>query len=393
MIQHIQWINPFKLIHKIYIVIILGIVMCSTLSSYAKVSTQRIKEAQKWISVGEEALQKKNYGAALFAYEQAERHHPSIKHLILIAHVHSLESKNCIKAISLWQEVLQKTTNEIQRSKVKRKIAKEQKKCHRILKVDTKPSGAKVWVDQELIGFSPLTHQSNRPVKLVKASWQGVSKEKSIRQSASEHVTFTFKSKNKSLQQEVVETPAPMILHASIQCRAKVNATDYNNLNQCASRLLWEDDQFKLHLRAEQETYLYVILSNERGQHQMIFPSRTAKNLMPANTSTVLPSKGWFTLDDVGPVEEKITVIFSREPVGELEQKRGLNVAPVPLNRIKLFAMRGIKQPHNDDVELSASKAGTHQNYRFTGMDHVNQIQFKLQHEGPRPLLPLDSAN
>ena len=370
----------------------------SVIFAKSQPSSQRIKEAQKWIEVGQEALQQQSYESALFAYEQAERHHPSLNHLMLIAHVHSLREGGCEAAIKLWEKVLLRADEPTLQQKVQKKLDALRLKCRHTLIVESQPPGAKVWVDQELMGFSPLTFDAYNAPKIINASFRGemLSQEVSQRERSRDHkdqpekLLFTFDKDQSGASPKVDSTKelkhAPLKLSASITCRARLSTGDYERFNSCENRVLWEDDQFYVNFHADQPTYIYVLLSNKRGQHQMIFPQTKANNLLAENQKARLPTRGWFTLDDVGPVDEVITIVYSRDPVGALEKVRGLDIPPLPLSQLKRFAMRGIKQTSQAEPQLSATTTQKNRDAQYIGFDQVNQIQFTLRHEGARPL-------
>ena len=121
----------------------------------------------------------------------------------------------------------------------------------------------------------------------------------------------------------------------------------------------------------------------------MLFPGPTADNLLVANQQARLPTTQgkWFTLDEVGPVQEKITILYSRNPIGELEKKRGFNQLPILMQNIQKFAMRGVKQDYGSSsfkqVDSVTDKKAIP--LVFTGLNHINRIQFTLNHGGVRP--------
>ena len=174
--------------------------------------------------------------------------------------------------------------------------------------------------------------------------------------------------------------------NAELSCRTRIGE-QYENLSTCQSRPLWEGDQFKLTFESDQPVYLYVLLSNPKGQLQTLFPRGKVNNLLLAGQKFALPHRTWFTLDDVGPVKEKITVIYSRKPLQSFEELRDLNKPPnsgLNLQKLAMHSTRGVILDDGDTPRLVVVSSLENQT-EFTGKYDINRIEFILHHQGPRP--------
>ena len=102
--------------------------------------------------------------------------------------------------------------------------------------------------------------------------------------------------------------------------------------------------------------------------------------------------RSWFTLDAVGPVKEKLYVIYSSKPVGAFEAMRNLNQGPkktsngeLELKTLAMASVRGVVLPDdNQQLKLSVSDQLDDQT-QFIGRDEVNRVEFELLHQGARP--------
>ena len=120
----------------------------------------------------------------------------------------------------------------------------------------------------------------------------------------------------------------------------------------------------------------------------MLFPRGRANHLLPAHREINLPGRNWFTLDDVGPVDEHITVIYAQAPVPYLESLRDLNipakVTEVPLQTLAMSSLRGVVLDPTEQVELSVINP-LEDHMDFTGRHDVNSVDFILSHQGVQP--------
>ena len=154
---------------------------------------------------------------------------------------------------------------------------------------------------------------------------------------------------------------------------------------------MWEGDQFKIDFHSDQDLYIYVFLSNDSGQRQTLFPRGNTPNRIFALQRNSLPKNSWFTLDHVGPVTEKIYVIYSTAPVDAFESLRNVNIKPkdgrsqMKLKTLAMSSVRGVHLPNtNQQLTLSVSDTLDDQRH-FIGQDKVNRVEFELYHQGARP--------
>ena len=376
--------------------------MISFLSSSVFAESQRTKSARAWVQRGETALKNGRLREALLAFESAERYQSSTNHQMMIAKVYEAMPKAnaCLRAINTWRSVL--SDLKIQKSsllpKVESKIEQLKTKCIRKVSIVTQPTGAKVWVDEELVGFSPLLVEVEAEAETLKAQWQNNIQTQKLNAEKSEF-HFEFKgqkeqpthatnSPHQKISDHSGKTNNEVIkFQAKLHCRALVDES-YQDLSSCQSRALWEGDQFKLSFESDQNVYLYVFLSNSTGQRQTLFPRGNSPNMLPAHTKSELPMGQWFTLDDVGPVTETIHVVYARNPVSAFEALRTLNKPAKKSMKIKTLAMasvRGVVLPSsNEGLKMSVSNTLDNQS-KFLGRDEVNRVEFELFHQGTRP--------
>lgn len=389
----------FKSIYTLSMVVVLILGLSSALT-FAE--SNRIKSARAWVQRGEEALKEGHLREALLAFESAERYQSSINHQMMIAKVYEAMPKadGCLRAIGAWQSILDSL--QAQKSslvpKAKSKVDQLKAKCTRKVSIISQPSGAKIWVDDELVGFSPLLIEVKASAKQLRGEWQGNAKQQELSSGKSEF-KFEFKKQVKNIigaktaaYHKISDMPknkesSVIQFQAKLHCRALVEDS-YQDLSSCQSRALWEGDQFKLSFESDQAVYLYVFLSNSTGQRQTLFPRGKSQNLLPANTKSELPMGQWFTLDEVGPVTETIHVIYARNPVSAFEALRSLDKPAKKSMKIKTLAMssvRGVVLPSsNQGLRMSVSNNLDDQSH-FLGRDEINRVEFELLHQGARP--------
>ena len=389
----------FKSIYTLSMVVVLILGLSSALT-FAE--SNRIKSARAWVQRGEEALKEGHLREALLAFESAERYQSSINHQMMIAKVYEAMPKadGCLRAIGAWQSILDSL--QAQKSslvpKAKSKVDQLKAKCTRKVSIISQPSGAKIWVDDELVGFSPLLIEVKASAKQLRGEWQGNAKQRELSSGKSEF-KFEFKKQVKNIigaktaaYHKISDMPknkesSVIQFQAKLHCRALVEDS-YQDLSSCQSRALWEGDQFKLSFESDQAVYLYVFLSNSTGQRQTLFPRGKSQNLLPANTKSELPMGQWFTLDEVGPVTETIHVIYARNPVSAFEALRSLDKPAKKSMKIKTLAMssvRGVVLPSsNQGLRMSVSNNLDDQSH-FLGRDEINRVEFELLHQGARP--------
>ena len=375
-------------------------------SSISVAKINRIDEARAWVKRGETALKEGLFREALLAFEAADRYDESVSHKMMIAKVYEKMGgeQNCSRAIATWSAVLKKmqTQTSALTPRVEKKLVQLRNRCVRTITVQTHPPGARIWVEQNLVGYAPLKLKTKAGVVNIKAQFKGL--QHTLRVPADQElVSFDLEARSGQAKgdttapQERRHDPKttghtsllkePIRFHAQLSCRTLIGDA-YDELSSCQSRSLWAGDQFKFTFKSSSPIYLYVFLSNERDQHQMLFPRGRTKNLVPADQEVHLPSQTWFTLDEVGPVKEEITVIYARAPVPGLESLRSLNLPAKNIeHHLKSRAMtslRGVVLDPDEPPTLSAINPLEDQT-QFTGRDDTNRIEFMLLHQGPRP--------
>jgi hypothetical protein len=79
-------------------------------------------------------------------------------------------------------------------------------------------------------------------------------------------------------------------------------------------------DRVRLRLEANQQGYLYIVARGSSGIWKPLFPApELGDNLIEARRSYALPSPGHTWTMDAQPGEETLFVVFSRQPVADLD--------------------------------------------------------------------------
>jgi hypothetical protein len=371
----------------------------------AHAAPNKTSEARAWVKRGEIALNEGQLREALLAFESADRYSPSVNNRMMIAKVYEAmpKAKGCLRAISVWQVVIKelKAQSSALLSNAQKKITDLEKSCTRQISVRSEPSGAKVWIEDELIGFTPLVASIRAEHSTIKAIFQKETQTQTLSTDVSEVMLRFGHSTSQELKEsspqgaDVFNTSlnhpqTPIRFEATLKCRALVGQ-EYQELSSCQSRALWEGDQFKVDFHSDQDVYLYVFLKNDSGQRQTLFPRGNTPNRLPAMQRRSLPFNDWFTLDDVGPVTEKIYVIYSSSPVPAFESQRNLNDKPhenknhLKLKTLAMRSVRGVVLPDSKhQLKLSVSDTLDDQSH-FIGRDEINRVEFELFHQGARP--------
>ena len=134
-----------------------------------------------------------------------------------------------------------------------------------------------------------------------------------------------------SQKESKAKTQSGLKMSASFHCQYK-SGSNYINLKSCDGATLREGDRVRLSVKPFEDGYLYILLFNESGQSQMVFPGENEKNQVPANQRLFIPHDpyygGWFEVDEVSNVTEILSVVFAKERIKDLELARGANVPP-----------------------------------------------------------------
>ena len=416
-------LTPLKLIASAALTLsLMCSLTCSLTLTPANAETSRVGEARAWLKRGEAALAAGHLREALVAFEAADRYIPDVKHKMMIAKVHEKlgGERGCTQAIATWRLAVKQLRAEQSplTSRAQAKITELEERCLREVSVRTKPEGAKVWINAELMGQSPINVKVKRGAVRVEAELNGQRRVVELAPDQKD-VTLTFKGTEVSGRADTTNrfnaTPEarrrnkllvpsdtlstsdarsrqePIHFTAKLSCQTRM-LKRVEALEHCQSRLLWEGDQFKFSFQSDQSVYLYVFLMNDVGQRQMLFPYKNAHNRIPAHRETLLPHNGWFKLDNVGPTREQITVIYSRSPVPALENLRWVKLTPrdderdLPrqLASVAMRSTRGVSLETGTSPELSPVDMLEEQT-DFIGEHEINSVTFGLLHQGARP--------
>lgn len=121
-----------------------------------------------------------------------------------------------------------------------------------------------------------------------------------------------------------------------LRCEYRTRFQRYVKLETCDATQLAMYDRFYLALNLQQDAYVYVVMSNKRGQWQLLFPSPMEDPLIKANQLTTIPNREWILLDEVEDTTDVISILASPRPIEALERQRStpdLNQVPRSLMR------------------------------------------------------------
>lgn len=382
----------------------LGLLLCAPPAAHSE--SNRIREARSWLKRGVAAMRAGELREALVAYEAADRYDPNPKHKMMVAKIYEMIGghQGCLRAITLWKLIAGELSDGSPlHTRTTDKLSKLRKHCLRTITIQTRPSGAKIWVDQQLTGFSPLVLQAIVEPLRITAELRGQRQQQTLISEQTEAL-LVFKDiahdpyahapqlasehRERSTSHSIGSTAKrPIHFNAELTCQTQLSESA-EPLRHCQSRLLWEGDQFKFKFRSDQPVYLYVFLQNDLGQQQTLFPRGNARNRIPAHVVVTLPNQSWFDLDALGPTQERITVIYARHPVPEFESIRKLDLTPREVQRrLQTFAMRslrGVSFQGGAAPTLSVVDALDEQS-AFIGRHDINSVDFTLLHQGARP--------
>ncbi len=116
-------------------------------------------------------------------------------------------------------------------------------------------------------------------------------------------------------------------MNASFFCRYKYE-NHYEEARSCNGETFKEGDQVSFSVTPLQNAYFYMLLFNEAGQVQMLWPEiEDTDNYLKSNQSYQFPSdqdyNGWWEVDHVRNVTEVILLIMSKNKIEHLEKNRG----------------------------------------------------------------------
>lgn len=136
----------------------------------------------------------------------------------------------------------------------------------------------------------------------------------------------------KSIDQKGSSNHQAMRMNTSFQCRIRNDRGSFKTQRICNGEYFQEDDQVRFEITPAQDGFLYILLHNDSGQIQLVYPEPQTDNSLRSNQTYKVPSdpyfKGWWSVDDQKDVKERITIIFSMEKDANLEVMRGIDLKP-----------------------------------------------------------------
>jgi hypothetical protein len=119
-------------------------------------SMDAIRNAQSLILEAKKAADIGDYLVAIEKYRKANDIVPSPDNLYAIAILEERIEGGCKDAIQTWQRFIQECTDCILRDKGKKKYDVLKKNCSVDVVIDSNPQGANIYLDQQLVGITPL---------------------------------------------------------------------------------------------------------------------------------------------------------------------------------------------------------------------------------------------
>jgi len=150
-----------------------------------------------------------------------------------------------------------------------------------------------------------------------------------------------------------LESPAPirqgkvamaggLSLVADLRCEYLNRFKRYIPLERCDHARMKLFDRFYLALQPSKGLYVYVIMSNDHGQWQLIYPVPGEDNLLKAGRVHSVPQGEWVLFDQLKDITDRVTVLASPTPLSALELHRGeLNQSALPVEVMRYFVPMG----------------------------------------------------
>ena len=142
----------------------------------------------------------------------------------------------------------------------------------------------------------------------------------------------------RSLSQGKIAISAGRSMVSELRCQYRTRFKRYIDLKNCDAALLDPLDRFYIALNIQQDSYIYVIMSNHSNQWQLIYPSLMEDNLIKANQLNTIPNKEWILLDTTKDTTDVVSILASPRPIRALEEQRSTpNLGKVPRSLMRHF--------------------------------------------------------
>ena len=165
-------------------------------------------------------------------------------------------------------------------------------------------------------------------------------------------------------------------MSTSFHCQYK-SGSAYVDLKSCNGETLREGDRVRLSIKPFEKGYLYILLFNESGQSQMVFPGSDESNLIQAHTRFFIPNDpyygGWFEVDEVAGVTEILSIIFSKQPIRDLEKAKGANLPPSATKNYHQGHLKGSR-------ELIEVRKGINEHSQVIAEEIVGDVDHVVTH-------------
>ena len=125
---------------------------------------------------------------------------------------------------------------------------------------------------------------------------------------------------------------------SELRCQYRTRFKRYIAVKNCDASQLASLDRFYLALNLQQDAYIYVIMSNQKNQWQLIYPTLMEDNLIKANQLKTIPAKEWIVMDETENTTDVISILASPRPISTLEEQISTpNLAKVPMTLMRHF--------------------------------------------------------
>ncbi len=133
--------------------------------------------------------------------------------------------------------------------------------------------------------------------------------------------------KKKENKETFEENTSDLRMNASFFCKFK-KENGYEERQSCNGETFKEGDRVSFAVTPLQNSYFYMLLFNESGQAQMLWPEKAEEDhlLLKDKTYTFPPEEtygGWWEVDNVKNVTEIILLILSKDKINSLDELRG----------------------------------------------------------------------
>ena len=171
-----------------------------------------------------------------------------------------------------------------------------------------------------------------------------------------------------------------MEMDTSFFCQLQLEPGVFRDLESCNGATLKENDRVKFSVTPRTSGYFYLVLYNESGQAQLVYPSSLDRNYLSEGKRYSFPNPDnndgvpWFAVDEVKGVTEVLSLILSKQKIPELEAAQA---GVVPMQVAKRFDRVDFKA----ERKMIEDKGNQGMSERLKGLADTVVSQYRFRHE------------